>query len=44
VCKSTILFKVIVMSGFKDKDLMADGCGKTKHREYSDHQRPPRMQ
>ena len=32
------------MGGFKDKDLMADGCGLTKRRQYGDHLRPPRMQ
>ena len=32
------------MGGFKDKDLIKDDCGLTKHREYGQHKRPPRMQ
>lgn len=32
------------MGGFKDKDLIKDDCGLTKHRQYGDHKRPPRMQ
>lgn len=32
------------MGGFKDKDLIQDDCGKTKHRQYGQHKRPPRMQ
>ena len=32
------------MGGFKDKDLISDGCGLTKKREYGQHKRSPRMQ
>lgn len=32
------------MGGFKDKDLIKDDCGLTKHRQYGEHKRPPRMQ
>lgn len=32
------------MGGFKDKDLIKDDCGLTKHREYGQNKRPPRMQ
>lgn len=35
---------MIEMGGFKDKDLIQDDCGKTKHRQYGQHKRPPRMQ
>jgi hypothetical protein len=34
VCKSTVLSWRIIMGGFKDKDLIKDNCGLTKHREY----------
>lgn len=35
---------VIDMAGGKDKDLMADGCGLTKKRQYGQNKRPPRTQ